>query len=207
MRIQIVATKIALAALSLVIGERLDAAVRVRPGHDRVADSERAALDEHRRDEPAPNKSSHNWIDQPKTSASGLAFRPSTRGRRQEAPSRAGPSRFCSVFAETSANCVVPPQSSGWRSSCASSPFTVRVGAAGRSCSPPRRSAPRPPGVVDRFLRLRHHAVVGGDDEDGDVRHLRAAGAHRGEGFVARRVEEGDLVPSRRRPGRRRCAA
>ena len=42
-------------------------------------------------------------------------------------------------------------------------------------------------------LRLRHHAVVGRDDEDGDVRHLRAAGAHRGERFVARRVEERDL--------------
>ncbi len=46
----------------------------------------------------------------------------------------------------------------------------------------------------DRLLRLRHDAVVGGDDEDGDVGHLRAAGAHRGERLVARRVEEGDLA-------------
>ena len=46
----------------------------------------------------------------------------------------------------------------------------------------------------DRLLRLRHDAVVGGDDEHGDVRHLRAAGAHGGEGLVARGVEEGDLA-------------
>ena len=49
-------------------------------------------------------------------------------------------------------------------------------------------------GVGDRLLGLGHHAVVGSDDEDGDVRHLRAAGAHRGERFVARRIEESDLA-------------
>src|SRR5579862_3734679 len=47
--------------------------------------------------------------------------------------------------------------------------------------------------VRDRLLRLRHDAVVGGDDENGDVRHLRTAGAHGGERLVARRVEECDL--------------
>ena len=47
-------------------------------------------------------------------------------------------------------------------------------------------------GVRDRLLRLRHDAVVRGHDEDGDVGHLRPAGAHRGERFVARRVEERD---------------
>ena len=48
-------------------------------------------------------------------------------------------------------------------------------------------------GVRDRLLRLRHDAVVGGDDEDGDVGHLRAAGAHRRERLVAGRVQERDL--------------
>ena len=48
--------------------------------------------------------------------------------------------------------------------------------------------------VRDRLARLRHHAVVGGDDEDRDVRHLRAAGAHGGERLVARGVEERDLA-------------
>ena len=49
--------------------------------------------------------------------------------------------------------------------------------------------------VRDRLLRLRHDAVVGGDDEHGDVRHLRAARAHGGEGLVAGRVEERDPPP------------
>src|SRR5690606_2141232 len=35
--------------------------------------------------------------------------------------------------------------------------------------------------VRDRLDRLRHHAVIGGDDKDGEVRHLGAAGAHRCE--------------------------
>ena len=46
--------------------------------------------------------------------------------------------------------------------------------------------------VRDRFLRLRHHAVVGGDDQNHDVGDLRAARAHRRERLVARRVEERD---------------
>ena len=50
-------------------------------------------------------------------------------------------------------------------------------------------------GVVDRLDRLRHDAVVGGDDQDGHVGDLRAAGTHGGERLVARRVEEGDLAP------------
>ena len=49
-------------------------------------------------------------------------------------------------------------------------------------------------GVVDRLFGLRHDAVVGGDDDDGDVGDLGAAGAHRGEGGVAGRVEEGDRL-------------
>ena len=50
-------------------------------------------------------------------------------------------------------------------------------------------------GVVDRLDGLRHRAVVGGDDQHDDVRHLGAAGAHRGEGLVARRIEEHDVAP------------
>jgi len=41
---------------------------------------------------------------------------------------------------------------------------------------------------------LRHHAIVGGDDQHDDVRHVRPAGAHRAEGGVAGRVEESDLL-------------
>ena len=53
--------------------------------------------------------------------------------------------------------------------------------------------------MIDRLDRLRHDAVVGRDDEHDDVRHLGAAGAHRREGFVARRIDERDLVAVRRR--------
>jgi hypothetical protein len=45
-------------------------------------------------------------------------------------------------------------------------------------------------GVADRLDRLRHHLVVGGDDQDHDVGDLRPAGAHGREGLVARRIEE-----------------
>jgi hypothetical protein len=63
------------------------------------------------------------------------------------------------------------------------------------------------PRVIDRLDRLRHHAVVGGDDEDDDVGHLRAARAHRGERLVARRVEEGHLPAVHLDRCTHRCAA
>ena len=49
-------------------------------------------------------------------------------------------------------------------------------------------------GMADRFDRLRHDAVVGRHHQNGDVGGLGAAGAHRREGGVAGRVDEGDLV-------------
>ena len=49
-------------------------------------------------------------------------------------------------------------------------------------------------GVVDGLDGLRHDAVVGGHHEHDDVGDLGAAGAHGGEGLVARGVDEGDLA-------------
>ena len=49
-------------------------------------------------------------------------------------------------------------------------------------------------GVADRLERLGHDAVVGRDHDDRDVRDPRAAGAHRGERLVTRRVEEDDAL-------------
>src|SRR5450830_1861888 len=46
--------------------------------------------------------------------------------------------------------------------------------------------------VGDRFLRLRHHAVVRRHHEDDDVRCLRTAGTHCREGLVTWRIQEGD---------------
>src|SRR5437016_2519339 len=47
-------------------------------------------------------------------------------------------------------------------------------------------------GVVDGFDRLRHHAVVRGHHQHGDVGDVGAARPHGGERLVARRVEERD---------------
>src|SRR4029453_9622326 len=47
-------------------------------------------------------------------------------------------------------------------------------------------------GVVERLDRLRHDAVVSGDDQHDDVGDLRATGTHRGERLVTRGVDEGD---------------
>ena len=52
-------------------------------------------------------------------------------------------------------------------------------------------------GVVDRLDRLRHDAVVGGDDEHDDVGRLGAAGPHLRERRVAGRVDERDRRPFR----------
>ena len=49
-------------------------------------------------------------------------------------------------------------------------------------------------GVANRLDRLRHDAVVGRYDQHDDVGDLRAARAHRGEGCVAGRVDEGDFL-------------
>ncbi len=50
----------------------------------------------------------------------------------------------------------------------------------------------RGPGMVDGLDRLGHDAVIGGDHQHRDVGDPGAARAHRGEGLVARRVEEDD---------------
>ena len=46
--------------------------------------------------------------------------------------------------------------------------------------------------MVDRLDSLGHDAVVGGDDDHRDIRDLGAAGAHRRECGMTRRVDEGD---------------
>ena len=100
-------------------------------------------------------------------------------------------------MAETSANCVVPPQSSGCRPSAgelALDAVEVRVGEVDLVDGDDDRN-PGSARMGDRLARLRHHAVVRRDDENRDVGHLGTAGAHRRERLVARGVEERDLAP------------
>jgi hypothetical protein len=49
-------------------------------------------------------------------------------------------------------------------------------------------------GVIDRFDRLRHEAVVGRNHQHHDVGDIRAARAHSGERGVARRIDKRNLV-------------
>ena len=131
----------------------------------------------------------------PDASAFGFAFGSSSRSATSRIFSSRS-SRFCCVFADTSENCVVPPHSSGCRPSCASSALTRSRFASGQVDlvdGDDDRHVGRAR-VRDRLLRLRHDAVVGGDDEHRDVGDLRAAGAHGRERLVARRVEERDLA-------------
>ena len=44
--------------------------------------------------------------------------------------------------------------------------------------------------MIDCFAGLRHYTIVGGDDQDGNVGRLSAAGTHFCEGCVTRRVDE-----------------
>ena len=48
--------------------------------------------------------------------------------------------------------------------------------------------------VVQRLDRLRHHTVVGRNHQHGDVGRLRTTGTHGGERLVTRGVDEGDLA-------------
>ncbi len=47
-------------------------------------------------------------------------------------------------------------------------------------------------GVFDRLDGLRHHAVIGGDDQHHDIGGGGTARAHGGKGLMARRIQEGD---------------
>jgi len=73
-----------------------------------------------------------------------------------------------------------------------SSRFTRSASASGRSIllTATMIGTFRGASVIDRFLRLWHHPVVGGDHENDDVGRLSPARPHRREGFVARGVEE-----------------
>src|SRR5262245_66354206 len=49
-------------------------------------------------------------------------------------------------------------------------------------------------GVIDCFDRLRHDAIIRGDNQHDDVRDVRATGAHRGERGVTRGINKRNFV-------------
>ena len=98
------------------------------------------------------------------------------------------------VWAETLTNMVSPPHSSGMTSCLPRSLRTRSGSASGLSIllTATTIATLGGAGVLDRLDRLRHDAVVGSDHQHDDVGDVGAAGAHRGERGVARRVDERD---------------
>ena len=100
------------------------------------------------------------------------------------------------VLAETGTSGTSPPYSSTTMPASVSSVLT-RSGVGVRLVDLVERDDDRHLGrlgVADRLERLGHDPVVGGDDDDRDVGDLGAAGAHRRERLVTRRVEEDDAL-------------
>ena len=168
-------------------------APEVRAGDERVADAQRAALDQDAsRPGPRPG-SSLDSITVPEASASAFAFSSSRSVTTWIVSSSA--SRPSWVLALTSTNSISPPHSDGLQAvlghlgAHALGLGALLVDLVDRDDD---RHFGRL-GVVDRLLGLRLDAVVGGDHDHREVGHARAAGAHRGERLVAGRVEEGDL--------------
>ena len=131
----------------------------------------------------------------PDASAFGFARSPSSSRSATSSTFSSSSSRPSCCFAETAANCVVAAPVLGLEAlggELRLDLVRIRVRQVDLVDRDDDRHLGRPR-VGDGLLRLRHHAVVGCDDEDGDVGDLRAAGAHGGERLVARRVEEGDL--------------
>ena len=103
----------------------------LRPGDDRVADVQRPALDQHRRDRARGPGRAATRSPCPEAGAFGFAFSSSTSATRRIVSSRS--SRPSCVFAETLTKIVSPPQSSGLSPWLASSPLTLSGLASGRS--------------------------------------------------------------------------
>ena len=178
--------------LAAIVVERAHLAGGVA-GDDRVADAQRAALDEHRRDGPAADVETR------------LDDRARRLGVRVRAEVELGVRDEQDLLEQLLEVRLLLGRDRGELRVAAPvlrlealggelrlHPVGVRVGHVDLVDRDDDRHLGRAR-VVDRLLRLRHDAVVGGDDEHGDVGHLRAAGAHGGERLVARRVEEGQL--------------
>ena len=164
-------------------------------GDDRVADAERAALDEHRRHRPAPDVQAR--LDD-RAGGVGLRVRAEVElGVRDQQDLLEQLVEPRLLLRRNGGELRRPAPVLGLEALGGELRLhAVRVG--GRHVDLVDRDDDRHvgrAGVADRLLRLRHHAVVRGDDQHRDVRHLRAAGAHRGERLVARRVEERQLSP------------
>ena len=177
-------------ALDPIVEQRLQRALD-RADHHQVADVQRAALDQHRRDGPRA-LSSFASTTAPTAGSMRVRLRLDLRlGHQLDGLSRS--SMPSPVRAETGTASTSPPYSST-TTSCSASCCLTRSGLAVAvdlvEGDDDRHVGGA--GVVDRFARLGHDAVVGSHHEHRDVGGLGAACAHRGERLVARRVQERD---------------
>ena len=147
---------------------------------------------------PRP-RSSRASITVPSAARSGLALRSSNSAC--SAINSSSLSRLIFCVAETSTSSVSPPSDFDLNfilQQLAAHPFGLGVRLVDLVDRDDHRHM-RGARMGDRLDRLRHDAVIGRDDEHDDIRHLGAAGAHRREGGVAGRIDEGHRQAVRRR--------
>ena len=177
----------------MVVDERADPAPR-GAGDDRIADLERAALDEHGGDRATTDVEVGLEHD---AGGPTLGVGPEVLdlGDEQEVLEQLVDAVACRAR-RSRTMMVSPPHASG-TSSCSASCCMTRLGSAfSRSILLMATTIGHLGGlgVVDGLDRLGHDAVVGGDHEHDDVGRLGAAGAHGGERLVARGVDEGQTL-------------
>ena len=174
-----------------VVDQRADAAP-FGAGHDDVADAQRAALDQHGRDRTAAAIElglDHGAFGR----AVGIGLEVEQFGLQRDRLEQLV-EVLALVLAETSTSSVSPPSDLDLDlvlQQFGAHALRLGVGLVDLVDRDDHRHLRRL-GVVDRLDRLRHDAVIGRDHQHDDVGHLGAAGAHRGEGGVAGRVDEGD---------------
>ena len=179
--------------LPAVIGQRAHAAVDVA-ANEVVADFERARLHEHRRDRAA-TALEVGVDDRPDRVAVGVRLQLEDIGRKhdrrqQVVDAQAGPRAEVNALVLT----AVVPCDDALLGQLLMDAVDVGVFLVDLVDGDDDRHV-RGARVVDRLDRLRHHAVVGGHDQDNEVGDLGAPGAHGGERLVARRVDEHDWMP------------
>ena len=127
----------------------------------------------------------------PEASTEGLARRSSSASATSKSFSSSS-SRLSRCLAETSANCVVPPHSSGCRPSVANSERTRSRLAFGTSilltATTIGTPAARACEIDSRVCGMTPSSA--GDDEDRDIGDLRTAGAHGSKRLVPRGIDQ-----------------
>ncbi len=179
----------------MLIEHRANPTVGLGPATMGVADLERSALDEHRRHRTTTAVEVGFDDERPEHPGGGLALGSSDASAVSTMAS-SSLSRLSSDLAETSTNmgvaAVLPGNQAVLRELAAN---LGRIGV--RLVDLIQGHHDRHVGglgMADGFFRLRHHTVVGGDHEHGNIGDVGTASTHVGEGLVTGRIDEGDAT-------------